>query len=280
MESTVKTTPATGLLVVLALAAAAGCSSDDDGPQSRAVDEPQVAGAAGTGGAASLQAGRTGGAGGVASDAMPGPATSTGTMQPASAGDGTGSASDAGVDASAPPAGEMDAGAATPPSTASQGPPCVAAVPLDRCCPVAIAASAQEVAADPCLVAWSDFGRALLDGTDDDCRLLGCPPCGAAPPTPRIAALGAGGACELVDECTQASDCVAAADVSWCCTCVDVYPRSLVDDAPCIQPSEITTNPPECASICMDICDIGCAPDVVPTCASEGDWQLCRPSGP
>lgn len=178
----------------------------------------------------------------------------------------------------------VDGGADTRPLTDANGldsrsdsaPPtgCIVAWRVDQCCAYAIAASAEQVAADPCLMPYPLHGAipAECQPDPDVCANVDC---AQMPPPTRVAGL-VEGQCEFIDECATAEDCELATNMAQCCVCAEAFPKGLAERAPCVV-SAAEAPPDGCVpSECYPNPCGACAQPQGVTCDVGRDYKTCR----
>lgn len=151
---------------------------------------------------------------------------------------------------------------------------CVIGIRTDNCCEAAFATTLGAIAADPCLdpwpSLWEQIPQSCSDAWDPECAYIDCMP---GPPRWRIAeCTAADGVCEMVPECSSASDCVLGIDHRKCCPCPEGVPPELVEADPCITLHEggSTTVPVACyPTMCPEMPCAQC-PLNPPQCTDDG----------
>ncbi len=124
--------------------------------------------------------------------------------------------------------------------TNDQGPPgptsggqCLIAIRVDICCAQPLAALAQHVSQDPCLVPFPPQGFPAGCKKKPDCSTVKCKK--SRCPSRLVKAVPGGG-CVFVSECATSAECGVATDVRQCCGCPEGYPRSMMSKDPCLVP--------------------------------------------
>jgi hypothetical protein len=131
---------------------------------------------------------------------------------------------------------------------------CVIAIRVDSCCTQPMPAFVSNLMQDPCLVLYPPevIPAACKAKWTVSCDTLDCT-WGA--PLSRLVEPIPGGSCSWKSECKTDADCVWADDVRRCCTCGEVYPKSMVAQDPCLV--ELYASP---SDQCPDTCRTGCQP--------------------
>ena len=135
---------------------------------------------------------------------------------------------------------------------------CVVAWKQDDCCPCPVAASPEELAADPCLIPEGGV-------TPDGCFPEACPamPCLECPDVGRTATCESGLCIFKEGQCTGDTECITAVRVDNCCE--QAFPATYADTLadPCLRPWPLSWSdiPQECQDRWDPECAlIDCAP--------------------
>ena len=147
--------------------------------------------------------------------------------------------------------------------------------------PTAVAATAEEVEAQMCLIDWFDLladpvlGEACLEQARERGEVSGTGERYWAPS--RIAEPDGQGGCRFANECAQDSDCVVANDLSRCCP-PGPWPSAAVEAEPCLtlehppvdHPSYLACMPWACGPAGF------CGYSGEPSCVEEDGLRVCR----
>jgi hypothetical protein len=135
-------------------------------------------------------------------------------------------------------------------SSGSEKLECVVAKRMDEPCPIPVAASAAELAAQPCLQHWDRAADVKACPAAQENELKSCPENFVKGNWTRIAAQS-GSSCVFEDECQTDGDCVAAANKATCCSCDAWVPRQLLVNDPCYVTSGQT--PSSACKLCVEL---------------------------
>jgi hypothetical protein len=151
---------------------------------------------------------------------------------------------------------------------------CMIAIRVDNCCTQPIPALVQHVAQDPCLVPWpiQTIPKECQAKWPEMCQYVDC--AYAMPPT-RVVGVVPGGGCAWADECADKTDCVLVRDARECCSCLEPYPRSLVQQDVCLVGLQVT--PPPSCPVCLDavLCE-PCPPPPSYACVQTDPYNVCQ----
>lgn len=149
---------------------------------------------------------------------------------------------------------------------------CRVARKWDACCSCPEAASAADLAADPCLIPLEQ--SAVPDGCYVTCPAVECPPCADASRTVDCV----GGQCAFKEgRCIEDTECVAAIRTDMCCEQAFAATHADIAADPCLLAWPLLWQdiPQQCIDAQPEWCDlVDCAPSPPPSralyCASDG----------